>query len=87
MDALKTVWLFTHEDDTVLGRTTKQNSVEAAITKALKLSVSEQVPFFVAADKTETYMAVGRIGHVDADKYPTCVGLAFDGKFISSKNE
>jgi hypothetical protein len=78
------VWLFTHEDDTVLGRTTKQNNIEAAITKALKLSVSEQVPFFVASDESETYVAVGRVGHVDAEKYPKCIGLAFESKFISA---
>ena len=61
-------------------------NTEHAIEKALKLSRTECVPFFVAASPAG-HVAVGRIGHVDAEIYSECIGLAFEGKFIASKDE
>lgn len=83
MEDTKTIWLFNH-DEVPYGKADHQLNVKQGVEKALKLSVAECVPFFVAASPAG-YVAVGRIGHVDAEIYSECMGLAFEGKFISAK--
>jgi hypothetical protein len=80
--SMNTIHLF-NQDVRPYGAGDRVLNEQQAIQKALMLSVAEVVPFFVAASPAG-HVAVGRIGHVDAEVYSECVGLAFEGKFIAA---
>ena len=78
---MRTIHLFNQDTDGTGDRTLNERQ---GVEKALRLSLAEVVPFFVSASPAG-HVAVGRIGDVDAEVYSECIGLAFEGKFISAK--